>query len=69
MVAEKIKYRTGTMTKSPWDMNDHEYKIWQEECKKDAREYLFSKGQPLVYVYDDKVVIENADGSIENIKR
>lgn len=69
MVAEKIKYREGTMTKSPWDMNDVEYKIWQEKCNKDAKEYLFSIGQPLVYVYGDKVVIENADGTTEHIKR
>jgi hypothetical protein len=66
MVAEKIKYREGTMTKSPWDMDDAEYEIWQEEFKKDTREYLFSIGQPLVYVYGDKTVIEYKDGTIEH---
>ncbi len=69
MVAKKIKYRVGTMTKSPWDMADDEYKIWQEEAKKEAREYLFSIGQPLVYFIDNKVVIENKDGSFEYLNR
>jgi hypothetical protein len=69
MVAEKIKYRTGTMTKSPFDMDDAEYKIWQEKGKIETREYLFSIGQPLIYFIDNQVVIENSDGTIEYINR
>jgi hypothetical protein len=65
MVTDKIKYRVGTMTKSPWAMSDEEYKIWQEEAKKEAREYLFSIGQPLVYFRENKTVIEFKDGTIE----
>jgi hypothetical protein len=65
MVAEKIKYRTGTMTKSPFDMDDAEYKIWQEKGKIETREYLFSIGQPLVYFIDNQTVIEYSDGTIE----
>jgi hypothetical protein len=69
MVTEKIKYRTGTMTKSPFDMDDAENKIWQEKGKIEAREYLFPIGQPLVYFIDNQVVIENNDGTIEYIDR
>lgn len=68
MVAEKIKYRTGTMEKSPDLMTDEELEKWEEKCNKADREYLFSIGQPLVYVYDDKVVIKYADGTIEHRK-
>jgi hypothetical protein len=68
MLAEKIKYRTGTMTKSPWEMSDAEYTIWKEEGKIELRKHLFSIGQPLVYFIDNKPVIEYSDGSIEYIK-
>jgi hypothetical protein len=65
MVAEKIKYKVGTMTKSPFDMDDAEYKIWQENGNRETREYLFSIGQPLVYYIDNQTVIEYSDGRIE----
>ena len=65
MVAERIKYKTGTMTKSPFDMDDAEYKIWQEKSNIEVREYLFSIGQPLVYYIDNQTVIEYKDGTIE----
>jgi hypothetical protein len=68
MVADKIKYRTGTMVKSVWNMTDAEYKIWNENSKNEVKKYLFSIGQPLVYFIDNKAVAEYSDGSIEYIK-
>jgi hypothetical protein len=65
MVAEKVKYRTGTMTKSPDLMSETEFQKWEEKCKKETREYLFSIGQPLVYYIDNQTVIEYSDGKIE----
>jgi len=57
--------RKGTMTKSPFEMTPEELKIWKEECKVEARAYLFSIGQPLVYGKDGHLVAEFADGRIE----
>ena len=65
MVAERIKYKTGTMTKSPDLMSEKEFQQWEEKCKRETREYLFSIGQPLVYYIDNQTVIEYSDGIIE----
>jgi hypothetical protein len=68
MVAEKINYRIGEMEKSPWNMSDSEFEVWKEECKIKTRDYLFSIGQPLVHIVDNKTIIENPDGTIEYLK-
>lgn len=67
MLAEdlKIKYRVGTMAKSPLNMGPEEYKNWQIQGEKEIREYLFSIGQPLVNIIDGVTIIEYSDGTIE----
>ena len=65
---KEIKYRIGSMTKSPHEMSQIELQKWQEEGKKEAKEYLFSINQPVVYFKDDVVVAEYADGKIERLK-
>jgi hypothetical protein len=65
MVKEKVRYQTGTMTKSPKEMLPLELQKFEEKCNIDAKKYLFSIGQPLVYYIDNKLIIENSDGSIE----
>ncbi len=57
--------KKGTMTKSPFDMTPEELKIWKEENKVEARKYLFSIGQPLVYEKNGHLVAEFSDGRIE----
>ena len=53
--------RKGTMTKSPFKMTPEELKNWHQENKVEAREYLFSIGQPLVYEKDGRMIAELAD--------
>ena len=65
MVAERIKYKKGTMTKSPDLMSEKEFQEWEEKCNLETKEYLFSIGQPLVYYIDNQTVIEYKDGRIE----
>lgn len=59
--------RKGSMVKSPFDMTPEELKVWQQELKVKAREYLFSIGQPLVYRKDGRMIAEYADGRIEDV--
>lgn len=68
-VKEEIKYQVGTMTKDPVDMDESELAEWEKECAEDARKYLFSIGQPLVYRREDgHTVAEYEDGRIEIIR-
>ncbi len=67
MITKTIKYRRGTMTKSPRQMSAIELKKWQEQGYLEARAYLFSINQPMVYYIDDAPVIEYKDGRIEKL--
>lgn len=63
-----VAYKTGTMRKEPCEMTDAERIIWQQQCAEDARDYLFSIGQPLVYRNrDGQLVAEYANGRIETL--
>jgi hypothetical protein len=68
MITKEIKYRTGTMTKSPSQMSEDELKRWQEEGKKEIREYLFSINQPLVNYKNGVFIVEYKDGRIEEMQ-
>ena len=59
--------RKGTMTKSPFKMTFEEEKEWQIQKQKEAKAYLFSIGQPLVYVKDGIMIAEYADGRIVSV--
>ena len=59
--------RKGSMTKSPFDMTPEELKAWKQENKVEARKYLFSIGQPLVYQKNGCMIAEFADGHIEEL--
>jgi predicted AAA+ superfamily ATPase len=68
-VKEEIKYQVGEMTKDPRDMSDAEREKWQKQCTTDARKYLFSIGQPMVYKREDgHTVAEYEDGRIEIVR-
>lgn len=68
-VKDGIKYKVGTMTKDPFDMTEEELAEWEQECADDARKYLFSIGQPLVYRREDgHTVAEYKDGRVEIVR-
>jgi hypothetical protein len=66
-IPEEELVRKGKMTKSPFDMTFEEEKEWQVQKQIDARDYLFSIGQPLVYEKDGVMIAEYADGRIEPV--
>ena len=64
---KEIKYRTGTLTKPTSQMSPTELKKWEEQGKKEIREYLFSINQPLVNYKNGVFIVEYKDGRIEEI--
>jgi len=68
MITKEIKYRTGTMAKPTSQMSPTELKKWEEQSKKEIREYLFSINQPLVYYLEGMPVAEYKDGRIEKLR-
>jgi hypothetical protein len=63
-IPEEQLMRKGTMTKSPFKMTLEEEREWQVQKQLEARAYLFSIGQPLVYEKDGVMIAEYADGRI-----
>ena len=64
-MGEDVKFQTGKMGKEPRAMTPHERESWRRQITGNAKEYLFSIGQPLVYKRDDgRVVAEHRDGKI-----
>lgn len=62
-MADNVQYKIGKMVKDPRDMTNVERQEWQRKCAENARDYLFSIGQPLVYQEPDgKFVAEYKDG-------
>jgi hypothetical protein len=60
--------KKGKMYKKPWLMTPAERAIWSVKMQAEAREYLFSIGQPLVYKRDNRYVAEYANGSVKIIE-
>ena len=67
-IPEEELLRKGKMTKSPFDMTFAEEKAWRIEKQAEARAFLFSIGQPLVYKKDGVMISEYADGRIKPIR-
>ena len=67
-IPEEELLRKGKMTKSPFDMTFEEEKAWRIEKQAEARAFLFSIGQPLVYKKDGEMIAEYADGRIKPIR-
>ena len=63
-IPEEELLRKGKMTKSPFKMTFEEEKEWRIEKQAEAQAFLFSIGQPLVYVKDGVMIAEYADGRI-----
>jgi hypothetical protein len=67
-IPEEELVRKGKMTKSPFDMTFEEEKEWQIQRQIEAKAYLFSIGQPLVYEKDGVMIAEYADGRIVPVR-
>ena len=60
--------KKGRMTKSLLNMTLAEKLTWQLQVQKDAKEYLFSIGQPLVYKENGQTIAEFADGRKQRLR-
>jgi hypothetical protein len=67
-IPEEELVRKGKMTKSPFEMTFEEEKEWRIQKQTEARTFLFSIGQPLVYEKDGVMIAEYADGRIKRIR-
>lgn len=62
---DDFQFRIGKMTKKPGDMKPEERLNWQKQIAQNARNYLFSIGQPVVYKrHDGHIVAEHKDGRV-----
>lgn len=64
---EDIHFKTGRRTNDPRSMTSEERSQWQQQLAINARDYLFSIGQPLVYKRDGHIVAEHKDGRLQVI--
>ncbi|WPU97775.1 hypothetical protein SNE26_17245 [Mucilaginibacter sp. cycad4] len=60
--------KKGKMTRKPWLMTPAERADWLAKMQNEAKEYLFSIGQPLVYKKDGRFLAEYADGTTKVLK-
>lgn len=63
----EILLKIGEQVRDPREMTREELDKWHEQLAQDARKYLFSIGQPLVYERDGHVLAEHNDGRVELI--
>ena len=66
-ISGEIVLKRGRMKKSPLDMTPAEREEWYMQIQENARAYIFSLGQPLVYRKNGVMIAEYADGSIEDL--
>lgn len=64
----ELPIKRGKLPANFDDMTIEEINAWQKVMKKEAEEYLFSIGQPLVYKKDGHMIAEHADGSVYIIR-
>ena len=60
--------KKGKMVKAPWTMTEKERAEWERRTQEEAKDYLFSIGQPLVYEKDGQMIAEHADGRVETLQ-
>ena len=58
----------GKMTQEPWNMTPRERDEWELRMQAEAKAYLFSIGQPLVYEKDGRMVVEYASGEVKFLR-
>jgi len=64
----ELPIKRGKLPANFDDMSVEEINAWQKVMKKEAEEYLFSIGQPLVYKEEGHMIARHADGTIERIR-
>lgn len=64
----EIPVKGGKLPANFDDMTIEELKVWERAMQKEAEEYLFSIGQPLVYRKDGHMIAEHADGTVYIIR-
>ncbi|MDB5090955.1 MAG: hypothetical protein JWR09_4949 [Mucilaginibacter sp.] len=64
----ELMLKKGKMIQKPWLMSSAERTKWLSDMKQEAKAYLFSIGQPLVYKKDGHYIAEYADGSTKMLK-
>jgi|EndMetStandDraft_4_1072995.scaffolds.fasta_scaffold00531_14 hypothetical protein len=64
----ELMVKKGKMTKKPWLMSPAERGEWFGSIQKEAKAYLFSIGQPVVYKKGENFIAEYADGSTKVLK-
>ncbi|MDB5152125.1 MAG: hypothetical protein JWR54_876 [Mucilaginibacter sp.] len=67
-IPEEQLIKKGKMIKAPWTMTLTERNDWELRMQTEAKEYLFSIGQPLVYEKEGHMIAEYADGRIKVIR-
>lgn len=64
----ELPIKRGKLPANFDSMSIEEMKAWERAMQKEAEEYLFSIGQPLVYEKDGQMIAQHADGSISPIR-
>lgn len=67
-IPEEQLVKKGKMIKAPWTMAPAERDEWESKMQAEAKEYLFSIGQPLVYEKEGHMIAEYANGRIKVIR-
>lgn len=60
----EIPVKHGKLPANFDEMTVEEMKAWERTMQEEAKAYLFSIGQPLVYEKDGRMISEHSDGSI-----
>ncbi|SDF76706.1 hypothetical protein SAMN04487996_112139 [Dyadobacter soli] len=63
-----IQFKIGRRTNDPRSITPEERSKWQKQLAVNARDYLFSIGQPLVYKRDGHIIAEHKDGRLQVIR-
>jgi hypothetical protein len=64
----ELPIKRGKLPANFDDMSVEEVKAWERAMQKEAEQYLFSIGQPLVYEKEGQMIAEHSDGSIYPIR-
>ena len=64
----ELPIKRGKLPANFDEMSLDEVKAWERAMQKEAEEYLFSIGQPLVYEKDGQMIAQHGDGSLYLIR-
>lgn len=64
----ELPIKRGKLPANFDDMSLEEVKAWERDMQKEAVDYLFSIGQPLVYEKDGQMVAQHANGAVYPVR-